>query len=66
MKVKFPSQTNAALAKMKLEGQGISATFDTDGDVLHVADADLEAVIDSIFDDEGLYGAQIEEEEFDD
>jgi hypothetical protein len=51
---------------MKLEGQGISATFDTDGDVLHVADADLEAVIDSIFDDEGLYGAQIEEEEFDD
>jgi hypothetical protein len=61
MRVRFPSQTNAALAMMKLEGQGIHATFDTDGDVLHVADADLEAIIDSIFDDEGLYGAEIEE-----
>jgi hypothetical protein len=60
MKLKFPSQTNAALAMMKLEGQGISATSDTDGNLV-VADADLNVILDSIFDDEGLYGAEIEE-----
>jgi hypothetical protein len=45
---------------MKLEGQGISATSDTDGNLV-VADADLNVILDSIFDDEGLYGAEIEE-----
>lgn len=45
---------------MKLQGQGVAVTFDMGGDVLFIADSDFEAVLDSIYDEEGLYGAEIE------